>query len=417
MNVRGKAMTIQEKLSILSAAARYDASCASSGSERYSEKGFGATYKAGICHSWSDDGRCISLLKVLLTNMCIYDCAYCINRRSNSILRAIFSPSELVTITTEFYKRNYIEGLFLSSGVFQSPDTTMSLMIEVVKKLRQEENFYGYIHMKAIPGASLPLLDEAGKYVDRLSANIELPSERSLQSLAPDKHGKIVFSVMQYIEDQRHTLLSDRKSGKKAPLYVPAGQSTQVIIGATPDSDKQILKLSHFLYTKFGLKRVYYSAYTPVNTDTRLPTLTTPPLKREHRLYQADWLLRFYHFEVDEFFDRSPFLDERFDPKTWWALTHREVFPVEVSTADYETLLRVPGIGVKSAKRIISARKHGALSFDALRKIGVVMKRAQFFITCHGISCSPLDLHSARLEDVLAYEDNSSQQPLLFSDF
>lgn len=410
-------MTTQEKLSILAGAARYDASCASSGSERYADQGFGATHKSGICHSWSDDGRCISLLKVLLTNICIYDCAYCINRRSNTVPRALFTPDELVHITVEFYRRNYIEGLFLSSGVFQSPDTTMSLMIEVVKKLRQEQGFYGYIHMKAIPGASPFLLDEAGKYVDRLSANIELPSEHSLKTLAPDKEGKKVFSVMRYIEDQRHTLLTDRKKGKKAPLYVPAGQSTQVIVGATPDSDKQILKLSHFLYTRFGLKRVYYSAYTPVNADKRLPSLTTmPPLKREHRLYQADWLLRFYAFEVDELFDRSSSLDERFDPKTWWALTHREMFPIEVTTADYQTLLRVPGIGVKSAKRIISTRKYGTLSFDALKKMGVVMKRAQFFITCHGISCAPFDLHSARLEDFLASEENPPEQPLLFSE-
>jgi len=410
-------MTIQEKISILSAAARYDASCASSGSERYTTEGFGSTLRAGICHSWSDDGRCISLLKVLLTNICIYDCAYCMNRRSNAVPRAMFTPDELVTITTEFYKRNYIEGLFLSSGVFQSPDTTMHLMLEVVRKLRREEGFGGYIHMKAIPGASQRLLDEAGKYVDRLSANIELPSERSLHALAPEKQGKLIFSVMRYIEDQRHTLLTDRKKGRKAPLYVPAGQSTQLIVGATPDSDKQILRLSHFLYTRFGLKRVYYSAYTPVNADPRLPSLTTmPPLKREHRLYQADWLLRFYHFDVDELFHHSAFLDERFDPKTWWALTHRDMFPVEVTTADYETLLRVPGIGVKSAKRIIASRKYAPLSYEALQKMGVVMKRAQFFITCHGVSRSPLDLHSARLEDLLAMQESSPVEGWLFSE-
>ncbi|URA10450.1 putative DNA modification/repair radical SAM protein [Thermospira aquatica] len=411
-------MTIQEKLSLLAGAARYDASCASSGSERYVEKGIGSTLKAGICHSWSDDGRCISLLKVLLTNICIYDCAYCVNRRSNTIPRAIFTVDELVFLTMEFYRRNYIEGLFLSSGVFQSPDVTMQMMIDVVKKLRKEQGFYGYIHMKAIPGASLHLLDEAGKYVDRLSANIELPSEGALKKLAPEKNGKQVFSIMGYITDQRETLLAERKKGKKAPLYVPAGQSTQVIVGATPDTDKQILRLSHYLYQKIGLKRVYYSAYTPVNPDPRLPSLSTmPPLKREHRLYQADWLLRFYHFDVDELFDRKhDSLDERFDPKTWWALTHRDMFPVEVSTADYETLLRVPGIGVKSAKRIISARRYGALSFESLKKMGVVMKRAQFFITCQGISCSPLDLHSASLEDFLAREENSPQQLSLFKE-
>ncbi len=411
-------MTIQEKLSILAGAARYDASCASSGSERYVEKGIGSTLKAGICHSWSDDGRCISLLKLLFTNICIYDCAYCINRRSNSIPRAMFTVNELVSLTMEFYRRNYIEGLFLSSGVFQSPDTTMQMMIDVVKKLRREQAFYGYIHMKAIPGASPHLLDEAGRYVDRLSANIELPSQDSLKKLAPQKDGTQVFAVMSYITDQHHTLLADRKKGKKAPLYVPAGQSTQLIVGATPDSDRQILRLSHYLYQKIGLKRVYYSAYTPVNPDPRLPAISTmPPLKREHRLYQADWLLRFYHFEVDELFDsQHASLDERFDPKTWWALTHRDMFPVEVSTADYETLLRVPGIGVKSAKRIISTRRYGPLSFEALKKMGVVMKRAQFFITCHEISCSPLDLHSASVEDFLAQEENPPQQPSLFKE-
>jgi len=411
-------MTLEEKLSLLSAAARYDASCASSGSERYASDGFGSTARAGICHSWSDDGRCISLLKVLLTNICIYDCAYCINRRSNPTPRAMFTVDELVSLTVEFYRRNYIEGLFLSSGVFQSADTTMHMMLEVVKRLRSQMGFYGYIHMKAIPGVSPHLLDEAGKYVDRLSANIELPSERSLQMLAPDKEPRRIFFTMEYIEEQRQTLLADRQKTKKAPLYVPAGQSTQLIIGATPDSDRQILRLSQFLYTKYRLKRVYYSAYTPVNHDKRLPALSTlPPLKREHRLYQADWLLRWYHFDVDELFDdQHRFLDERFDPKTWWALTHRDFFPVEITTADYETLLRVPGIGVKSARRILQARKHSALSCEALKKMGVVMKRAQYFITCNGIRCSSVDLFSPRLEDILANEENPPEQSALFKE-
>lgn len=410
-------MTLQKKISLLTGAARYDASCASSGSERYSERGFGSTLKAGICHSWSDDGRCISLFKVLFTNICIYDCAYCINRRSNSIPRAIFTVDELVSLTIEFYRRNYIEGLFLSSGVFQSPDTTMAHMLEVVKRLRLREDFYGYIHMKAIPGTSHSLLNEAGKYVDRLSANIELPSERSLTALAPEKRGEVVFSTMRYIEDQRQTLLADKKKSKHAPLYVPAGQSTQLIVGATPDTDRQILRLSRFLYTTFQLKRVYYSAYVPINSDQKLPSLSTmPPLTREHRLYQADWLLRFYQFDVDELFDTDhPSLDERFDPKTWWALTHRDFFPVEVTTANYETLLRIPGIGIKSAKRIISSRKYGPLSFESLKHMGVAMKRAQFFITCHGVSSAPFDLHSARVEDFLSHEQGPSQHPSLFS--
>jgi len=377
-------MNVKEKLNILSDAAKYDASCSSSGSSRKGKNG--NTASSGICHSWAPDGRCISLLKVLLSNVCIYDCAYCLNRRSNDIRRATFTVDEVVQLTTDFYKRNYIEGLFLSSAVLISPDDTMRRIMEVAKKLRNDKEFGGYIHLKSIPGASDELIQEAGRYADRLSVNIELPSNKSLNALAPDKKKEDIFGSMSYIGKNYLENQEERKHSRKAPTFAPAGQSTQMIIGASPESDRQIVTLSSGLYDKFSLKRVFYSAYIPVNNDSRLPNPTIiPPLLREHRLYQADWLLRFYNFNADEILPvTAPDLDVDFDPKTAWALRNYHQFPIEINKASYESLLRVPGIGVQSAKRIVMARRHSLIDFQHLKKIGVVMKRARFFITCRG---------------------------------
>ncbi len=383
----GGAMDLLEKIRILGAGAKYDASCSSSGSTRASAlRGIGNAAQSGICHSWSDDGRCISLLKILLTNYCIYDCAYCANRLSNDIERAAFTVDEIVDLTMNFYRRNYIEGLFLSSGVMKSPDQTMEMMLRVVKKLRLDREFHGYIHLKAIPGASEHLVHEAGLYADRMSVNIELPSAKSLQLLAPQKDSRVIFHSMTDIGAQISENSEKRKSTKKAlPLFVPAGQSTQVIIGASPETDLSIIRMSENLYNKVRLKRVYYSAFIPVNDDRRLPALNTPPLVRENRLYQDDWLLRLYGFEADEILDPDkPFLDLEFDPKTAWALRNMKYFPVEANRADYETLLRVPGIGVRSAKRIVQSRRFSVLRFDHLKNMGVVLKRARYFLTCAG---------------------------------
>lgn len=379
-------MDTLEKLKILSGSARYDASCASSGSSRSGGEGtLGNASTGGICHSWSDDGRCISLLKVLLSNDCRYDCAYCVNRKSNPVARTSFTVKELVALTVKFYRRNYIEGLFLSSAVMQSPDYTMDRMVSIVRKLREEERFFGYIHMKVIPGCSEELVREAGLYADRLSVNIELPSGDSLKLLAPQKRKEQILQPMAFLGDTISANRFERKKNRKAPRFSPAGQSTQMIIGASPESDYRILSLSQGLYKKMNLKRVYYSAYVPVNRDTRLPVLAKPPLRREHRLYQADWLLRNYGFNADEILsEEHPFLDEHLDPKAAWALRHPEFFPVDVNRADYAALLRVPGIGVTSAKRIVSARKFAAITPEGLKKIGVVMKRAKYFITCSG---------------------------------
>ncbi len=381
-------MDIHSKLQILSGAARYDASCSSSGSRREgSSTGIGNTSSSGICHSWSDDGRCISLFKILLSNDCRYDCAYCVNRSSNEVERASFSVREVVDLTLDFYRRNYIEGLFLSSAVMQSPDHTMERMVSVVETLRREEQFGGYIHLKIIPGSSNELVRKAGLYADRISVNIELPSQASLKRLAPQKQKDGILQPMALIGKEIATNSLERRRTRLAPRFAPAGQSTQMIIGASPESDFQILRLSQGLYKKMNLKRVYYSAYIPVLSDNRLPVLASPPLLREHRLYQADWLLRFYGFSAEEILsDSEPFLDESFDPKTAWALRHPEFFPVEIQSADYGTLLRVPGIGVTSAKRIIAARRFSAITTDGLKKIGVVMKRAKYFIICSGSS-------------------------------
>ena len=381
--------TVLEKLKILAESAKYDVSCASSGTSRSGKKGMvGSAAGWGICHSFAEDGRCISLLKIMLTNYCMYDCAYCINRRSNDLPRATLSVTELVDLTIEFYRRNYIEGLFLSSGVVRSPDYTMERLVRVVKDLRLIHRFNGYIHMKSIPGASQELVNEAGLYADRLSVNIEIPNEKSLQTLAPEKDFKSVFAPMRYIQQGVLQSAEERKRFRHAPRFAPAGQSTQMIIGATADTDKDILRLSSALYQRPTMKRVYYSGFIPVNDyDNRLPALKQPPLVRENRLYQADWLLRFYEFKVDEIVnDAHPELDLEVDPKLSWALRNPHMFPVDINKADYELLLRVPGIGVKSAKMIVVSRRYSRLGSEQLKKIGVVMKKAQYFITCHELA-------------------------------
>lgn len=377
------------KLQILAESAKYDVSCASSGTTRKSKAGgIGNTAGWGICHSFTEDGRCVSLLKIMLTNYCIYDCAYCINRRSNDIRRATFSADELIELTIEFYRRNYIEGLFLSSGVISSPDYTMERMVKVIKELRTTHRFNGYIHMKSIPGSSQQLVHEAGLYADRLSVNIEIPTEKNLKLLAPEKDHASVFKPMQFIQQGMLENAEEKKKSRNVPRFVPAGQSTQMIIGATDESDKQILKTSDFLYNQPGMKRVYYSGFIPVNSyDNRLPALKQPPLVRENRLYQADWLLRFYEFKVDEIVDdQHPDLDLEIDPKLSWALRHPGFFPLDINKADYHDLLRVPGIGVKSAKLIVVSRRYSRLNAGDLKKIGIVMKKAQYFITCNELS-------------------------------
>ena len=382
-----------KKLEVLTDAAKYDVACTSSGVDRPGRPGaLGNAVKAGICHSFAADGRCISLLKVLLSNDCAYDCAYCVNRRSCDGPRATFTPEELCRLTVEFYRRNYIEGLFLSSAVVKNPDYTSELMLMTLKKLREEERFWGYVHVKAIPGADPRLTHALGLYADRMSVNIELPSQKSLALLAPQKSKEKILAPMGLIRDGIRENAADLAHYRAAPKFVPAGQSTQMIIGATPETDRQILALTEGLYRKYQLKRVFFSAYMPVVSDRNLPARDTPPpLLREHRLYQADWLLRFYGFSAGEILDdQHPDFNPLLDPKCNWAVNHMEHFPVEVNRAPYEILLRVPGIGVKSAKRIRAARRYAALDFDALKKLGVVLKRARYFILCSGKSISPL---------------------------
>ncbi|MEG1875569.1 MAG: putative DNA modification/repair radical SAM protein, partial [Angelakisella sp.] len=380
-------MELYDKLTILADAAKYDVACTSSGNDRPGQKGaLGSAVNSGICHSFAADGRCISLLKVLMTNYCIYDCKYCLNRRTNEVPRTAFTPRELADLTIAFYRRNYIEGLFVSSGVLQSPDYTCERMIETLRILREEYHFRGYIHAKAIPGADDALLGQLGQLADRMSVNIELPSQQSLALLAPDKSKHDILRPMGFIS--RGILQNKQELAvyRHAPTFAPAGQSTQMIVGATPDTDFKILNLTQSLYKKYQLKRVFFSAYTPVLSDKLLPALEVkPPLLREHRLYQADWLLRFYGFDAGELLDEqhqnfNPLLD----PKANWAINHMELFPVEVNTAPRELLLRVPGVGVKSANRILTARRVGRLDFAALVKLGVVLKRAQYFLTCNG---------------------------------
>ena len=378
-----------EKLTILTDAAKYDAACTSSGARRGSRPGWiGNTSSsvAGCCHTFSADGRCVTLLKVLMTNRCVYDCKYCVNRRSHDTRRAAFTPRELAELTIGFYRRNYIEGLFLSSGVLRSPDYTTEQMIECLRLLRQEYRFNGYIHAKAIPGTSPELVQQLGLLADRLSVNIELPSQEGLQTLAPDKSKQAILRPMGLIRDRAAQSKAELVQYKHAPVFAPAGQSTQLIVGATRDTDRHILHLTESLYQKYRLKRVFYSAYVPVVENALLPSLDTkPPLLREHRLYQADWLLRFYGFRAEELLDEdNPNFNPLVDPKCSWALNHPEFFPVEVNTAGREALLRVPGIGVVSARRILYARRARKLEHEDLRKLGVVMKRAQYFITCKG---------------------------------
>lgn len=380
-------MEVLDKLTILADAAKYDAACTSSGLDRASRPGgLGATMACGCCHSFSADGRCITLLKVLQSNACSYDCTYCVNRRSNDTRRATFTPRELAELTIQFYRRNYIEGLFLSSAVVQSPDHTCELMLETLRILRQEYHFFGYIHAKAIPGASRELLAQLAMLADRMSVNIELPSRQSLALLAPDKHKEDILKPMAFLRDGIAQGKQELVRYRHAPRFAPAGQSTQLIVGATPETDLQILRLSTAMYQKYALKRVFYSAYLPVVEHKNLPALTTrPPLLREHRLYQADWLLRYYHFQAEELLDeQEPNFNPYLDPKCGWAIRHPEQFPVEVNRAEYETLLRVPGIGVKSARRIVTARRSGRLDFAGLKKLGVVLKRAKYFTLCGG---------------------------------
>lgn len=379
-------MDILEKLKVLADSAKYDVSCSSSGSSRANTKGgLGSAAPAGICHSFSADGRCISLLKILLTNYCIYNCAYCINRVTNDIPRAAFTPEEVVELTMNFYKRNYIEGLFLSSAVFKNADYTMELLVKTIKSLRLTHKFNGYIHVKAIPGADEKLIKEAGLYADRMSVNIELPSSSGLKMLAPQKSKDSILKPMSLIKKEISSTSELKSLIRSTPSFVPGGQSTQLIVGATGDSDLKILNLSEGLYNKYSLKRVYYSAYVPVTKGPNLPAIMHPPLLREHRLYQADWLLRFYGFKAGELLNEAtPNLDTNFDPKTSWALNNFDKFPVEINRADYNTILRVPGIGVRSAQRILSIRKVHRINFVDLKKIGVVLKRAQYFITCCG---------------------------------
>lgn len=372
-----------EKLGLLAAAAKYDASCASSGSGRAGAAG--SCLPAGVCHSWTGDGRCVSLLKILYSNVCLFDCAYCANRTSADIRRVSFLPSEIAAITMDFYRRNYIEGLFLSSGVFASPDEVMRKLVETARILRRDKGFGGYIHLKVIPGASERAVRAAGLYADRLSVNIELPSDKSLRSLAPDKDGKAILASMKGIGEAGREALEDAPRLARAPAFAPAGQSTQIIVGASPEPDRDILRLAGSLYGKLGLRRVYYSAYLPVSGGPRAPLVAKPPLAREHRLYQADWLLRFYRYRVDEIVDEAhPDLDPLLDPKCSWALRNPSFFPVDLAAADRDAILRVPGIGVTGTDRILAARRSGSLNLDNLRAIGVVMKRARYFISVRG---------------------------------
>lgn len=373
---------IQEKLEILADAAKYDVSCSSSGGNRKNKGGLGNSHASGICHTYTEDGRCVSLLKILLTNHCIYDCAYCVSRKTNDVKRAAFTVEEVVDLTINFYRRNYIEGLFLSSGIFKDSDTTMERLVRVAKKLRLEHNFNGYIHLKSIPGASDELMKEAGLYADRLSINIEIPSEKGLKLLAPDKSHSEMLKPMSLVKNELILYKEEKKLFRKVPKFAPAGQSTQMIVGATDETDLKIIKVANHFYQNFNMKRVYYSGYVPVLEDSRLPSIFSQvPMQRENRLYQADWLMRFYGFEANEILDPSnPFLDLEIDPKLAWALRNREKFPVNINTATKEMILRIPGIGTKSTGKILMARKFQKLNLDHLKKMGVAVNRAKYFV-------------------------------------
>lgn len=405
-------LDILEKLNILADAAKYDVSCASSGvTKSNTTKGIGNSIRSGICHTWTSDGRCVSLLKVLQTNNCIYDCKYCINRKTNDIPRTTFYPEEVAKLTYQFYKRNYIEGLFLSSAIEKSPNYTLEKMYQTVKLLREKYQFNGYIHVKVIPGADLRLVYNIGLLVDRVSTNLELPTQQSLDLLAPQKKMAALINPIRYVANNLQITPSIGYGEEK---FVPAGQSTQFIVGASRDTDFTLLKASEILYDKYKLKRVYYSAYVPINEDTSLPALTTtPPMKRENRLYQADWLLRFYHFKADELLDsKNSYFDEDLDPKLFWALRHLEFFPIEINSANYQTLLRVPGIGPKNAQRIIKERKLTSITFQSLKRMRVALNRAKYFITCNGKYNSEISLDSNMIKSYILENAKNGQMSI-----
>lgn len=406
---------IKEKLAILADAAKYDVSCSSSGSNRKGVKGdLGNTSAFGICHSFTEDGRCISLLKILLTNHCIYDCVYCVSRRSNDIKRAAFTVEEVVDLTINFYRRNYIEGLFLSSGVFKDPNTTMERLVRVAKKLRLEERFNGYIHLKTIPGASDELIREAGLYADRLSINLEIPTKEGLKLLAPEKDHKQMLSNVEFVKNELAISTIEKQKYKHAPKFAPAGQTTQMIIGATNETDQKIIHVADYMYQKLALKRVYYSGYVPVLQDSRLPSLQSQvPVVRENRLYQADWLMRYYGFAPNEIVDdRQPFLDLEIDPKLAWALRNSHVFPIDINQAPREMLLRIPGVGVRSVQKILMARKFQTLSYYDLKKMGVTLSRAKYFITCNGATPLAGTIDPLRLRGLLLGQSHSKHKQL-----
>ena len=401
---------LKDKLEILADAAKYDVSCSSSGGNRKNtNKGLGDSSASGICHTYTEDGRCVSLLKILLTNFCIYDCAYCVTRKSNDIQRAAFTVEEVVDLTINFYRRNYIEGLFLSSGIFKNADYTMERLVRVAKKLRLEHNFNGYIHLKSIPGASDELMREAGLYADRLSMNLEIPTESGLKLLAPDKDHQQMIKPMEFVKNELIQNKEEKKKFKKVPKFAPAGQSTQMIIGATNENDFQIIKVADHFYNNFNLKRVYYSGYVPVSNDIRLPAIGSQvPLIRENRLYQADWLMRFYGFKADEILEKNnPFLDLEVDPKMGWALRNITQFPVIIQNASLEMILRVPGIGVKSAHKIVHARRFQNLTLEHLKKIGVAVNRARYFISVSNENAHLKFLNALNLKEIILSDTKS----------
>jgi putative DNA modification/repair radical SAM protein len=413
---------IQEKLQILSDAAKYDVSCASSGSTRSNKaKGLGSTTQTGICHSYTEDGRCVSLLKILLTNYCIYDCAYCVSRKSNDVQRVGFTVKEVVELTINFYRRNYIEGLFLSSGIFKNPDYTMERLVRVAKELRTVHAFNGYIHLKTIPGCSEELVQQAALYADRLSVNIELPSENSLKALAPEKNKHDIIKPMSFLSERITALAEEKKIIRSTPAFAPAGQSTQMVIGASPENDLQVMSIASALYKKYKLRRVYYSGYVPISNDNRLPQLGTPvPIIRENRLYQADWLMRFYSFAVNELVDPShPQLDLDIDPKLSWALRNLHQFPVDINKAEYEMILRIPGIGVGSAQKIVQARRFRKLGWNELRLMGIAFNRAKHFVVCKSTEYIPRDVNETVLRQQILqqskYASTLSQQLSMFA--
>lgn len=407
-------MTVEEKLRILSDAAKYDVACTSSGHDRKGDgRGIGNCIAPGICHSFSADGRCITLLKILFTNECVFDCRYCVNRSSNDVVRASFTPEEICELTIQFYRRNYIEGLFLSSGILHSPDYTMGLLYETVYRLRRQYGFQGYIHLKTIPGASAQLVEQAGYLADRMSVNLEFPTAEGLRRLAPHKSRKTILEPMRRIQLRAGENRQELAVCPHGPRFVPAGQSTQMIVGASGETDYEIVSVAESLYKKFALKRVFYSAFVQVNADIELPAPAQgPPLLREHRLYQADWLLRFYGFTADELLSpQRPHLNVLLDPKCSWAVGHLERFPVEINQADHYTLLRVPGIGEKSARKIIGARRYGSLDFEDLKKMGVVLKRAVYFITCRGRMYFPIKMEEGTITRSLLEGQGRKQSP------